>query len=254
MNFSHVFISRPRPQAEELAAMLKPLGFSPVVQPAFRYRPLDARASQPEIYADMKRAGAGALLIFTSPRSVTHGLPQLPSNLLWSARTAAIGPATARALGAAGVRVSLTPSRGYTSEALLETLAGEDPSSDVSEVFAFIIAAPGGRRKLAETLGDRGWQVRLLEVYRPEPEELDKPALEALKEASGMLSVWTSANSMKALSQRLPPAIWFQICQGDWLVISERLKRLARAYGPERIHLASGPGNGDLLSAIRNLA
>jgi hypothetical protein len=36
-------------------------------------------------------------------------------------------------------------------------------------------------------------------------------------------------------------------------VISERLKRLARAYGPERIHLAQGPANGNLLTAIRGL-
>ena len=90
-------------------------------------------------------------------------------------------------------------------------------------------------------------------VYKPEPAELDRQALKTLVDASGVLSVWTSANAMKALSQRLPPATWFQLCQGDWLVISERLKRLARAYGPERIHLAQGPGNGDLLSAIRGL-
>jgi hypothetical protein len=90
-------------------------------------------------------------------------------------------------------------------------------------------------------------------VYKPEPAELDKQALKALRDASGVLSAWTSANAIKALSQRLPPATWFQLCQGDWLVISQRLKLLARAYGPERIHLAQGPGNADLLSAIRGL-
>ena len=90
-------------------------------------------------------------------------------------------------------------------------------------------------------------------VYKPEPAVLDKQALKALGDASGVLCTWTSANAMKALSQRLPPATWFQLCQGDWLVISKRLKRLARAYGPERIHLASGPRNADLLSAIRRL-
>jgi len=78
--------------------------------------------------------------------------------------------------------------------------------------------------------------------------------LAALQDASGVLSIWTSGNAMKALSQRLPPATWFQLCQGDWLVISERLKRLARAYGPARIHVASGPGNADLLSSIRGLS
>ncbi len=254
MNFTHVFISRPRQQAEELAAMVEGLGLQAVIQPAFSYFPVDARASQGEVFDEMDRAGTAALLIFTSPRSVTHGLSQLPASLLWNARVAAIGPATARALSEAGVRVGVTPARGYTSEALLDALSVEDTSKVAGGPFAFIIAAAGGREKLSESLDENGWRVRLLRVYRPEPAELDKPALKELSEASGILSVWTSANAMKALSQRLPPAVWFQLCQGDWLVISERLRRLARAYGPERIHLATGPGNADLLSAVRNLA
>jgi hypothetical protein len=58
---------------------------------------------------------------------------------------------------------------------------------------------------------------------------------------------------MKFLSQRLPPAVWFRLCQGEWLVISNRLKRLARAFGPNEIHLSPGPGNSDLFTAIRGL-
>ena len=98
-----------------------------------------------------------------------------------------------------------------------------------------------------------GWQRRVIMVYRSEPVPLDRQAIARLGDADGILSVWTSANAMKALSQRLPPASWFRVCQGDWLVISNRLKRLARAYGPDQIHLATGPGNHALFTAIRNL-
>jgi len=253
MKFTHVFISRPRKEAEELAEMLVPLGLQPVAQPAFNFFSLDARSSQNEIINEMSLAGPDSLLIFTSPRSVAHGLSQLPDNILYQARVAAIGPATAKALGDSGIRVNVTPPRGYTSEALLEFIADESSMSTAVQPFAFIIAAPGGRQKLLEGLKARNWRARLVMVYKPEPAELDRQALKTLVDASGVLSIWTSANAMKALSQRLPPAIWFQLCQGDWLVISERLKRLARAYGPERIHLAQGPGNGDLISAIRGL-
>jgi uroporphyrinogen-III synthase len=253
MNFTHVFISRPRKEAQELAAMLVPLGLEAVVQPAFSFFSLDARASQPEIFDEMDMAGPDGLLVFTSPRSVAHGLSQLPDNVLFQARVAAIGPATAKALGNAGIRVNVTPRKGYTSEALLEFIADENSVSTAVRPFAFIIAAPGGRQKLFEGLKARNWRARVVMVYKPEPAELDKQMLNSLLDASGVLSVWTSANAMKALSQRLPPASWFQLCQGDWLVISERLKRLARAYGPEHIHLAPGPGNADLISAIRNL-
>jgi len=253
MKFSHVLISRPRRESIELAAMLEPLGLQSVIQPAFSFLPQDARSLQPEVFAELEMAGSDSLLVFTSPRSVTHGIPQLPEGLLFRARVAAIGPATARALAEVGVRVNVVPARGFTSEDLLESLSGQVAGSSSAPPFAFIMAAPGGRQKLLEGLTKSGWQSRLVEVYKPEPSDLDKAALAALQDASGILCIWTSGNAMKALSQRLPPATWFQLCQGDWLVISERLKRLARAYGPARIHLASGPGNADLLSSIRGL-
>ena len=154
-------------------------------------------------------------------------------------------------LQAAGVRVSLRAAQGYTSEALLETLAAE-PAPDAGSL-AFIVAAPGGRTALADALAAQGRAVHTLMVYRAEPAAIDRTALGRLDRAEGILSVWTSANAMNALSQRLPPATWFRICQGDWLVISDRLHRLARAYGPPRIHLAGGPGNDAIVTAVRAL-
>lgn len=253
MNFTHVFISRPLREAEELAEMLSPLGLHTIVQPAFNYYPVEIERAQPDVFAEMSLAGPDTLVVFTSPRAVAHGLSQLPESLRFHSRIAAIGPATARALSEAGVRVSLVPKQGYTSEALLETLSGEETRLPRGQSLAFIIAAPGGRQTLFENLERQGWQARMVMVYQSEPAELDKTELDKLQEASGVLSVWTSANTMQALSQRLQPAIWFQLTQGHWLVISERLKRLARAYGPKTIHVATGPGNQDLFSAIRNL-
>ena len=254
MNFSHVFITRPRLESQELAASLTTLGLQCVVQPAFNYVPLPARDLQAETFGLMDRAEGDALVIFTSPRAVTHGIPQLPDGLLFRNRVAAIGPATAAALAAAGVRVGITPREGYTSEALLDTLSGEATAAPAASRQVFIIAAPGGRRRLYEGLETLGWQAYMVMVYKSEPAELDKPELEKLMGASGILAVWTSANAMNALSRRLPPALWFRICQGDWLVISDRLQRLARAYGPIRIHQSQGPGNRDLLAAIRALS
>lgn len=253
MAITHIFISRPRKESEELAALLAPLGLETIVQPAFNYFPLDIRLSQPKKSELMESADTDSLVIFTSPRSVAHGIAQLPHKLLFQTRVAAIGPATAKALADAGIRVSITPPTGYTSEALLEILQQEHPVRLADASQAFIIAAPGGRKKLLESLSRQGWKTSLIKVYKSEPAILDKKALSTLKNASGVLTVWTSANAMKELSHRLPPATWFQLCQGDWLVISDRLKRLARAYGPERVHSCSGPGNQDILNAIRGL-
>jgi uroporphyrinogen-III synthase len=251
VGFSHALITRPRPQGDELAALLAPLGIECVVQPAFEYVPVDAAAGQPDACAALRSVGPRDLVLFTSPRAVSYGLPQIPVTSLGRARVGAIGPATARALQAAGVRVSLRAADGYTSEALLESLAGEPPPSAGSA--AFIVAAPGGRTALAETLEAQGRAVHTLMVYRAEPAAIDRAALGRLERANGILSVWTSANAMNALSQRLPPASWFRVCLGDWLVISDRLRRLARAYGPPRIHLAGGPGNDAIVNAVRAL-
>lgn len=253
VKFSHVFISRPRREADELAAMLAPLGLQTVVQPAFDYVALDAQQENPEACAALESATARDLVVFTSPRAVAHGLAQLPREVLLRLRVAAIGPATASALSAAGIRVGISSKDGFTSEDLLASLAAEAVSTPGRRDRAFVLAAPGGRQALVEGLARQGWRAETLMVYRSEPVALDRAALALLDEAESILSVWTSGNAVKALSQRLPPATWFRLCQGDWLVISERLRRLARAYGPPHIHLASGPGNGAILAAIRSL-
>lgn len=247
MKFSHVFISRPRPEAGELAGMLAPLGLHTIVQPAFEYAALDARANDPAGYARLEAAATGDLVVFTSPRAVAHGLAQIPRALLLRLRVAAIGPASGAALAAAGIPVAVPAGAGYTSEALLATLAAETPGR------AFVVAAPGGREALVDGLSAAGWQVGVLMVYRAVPAPLDRAALAGLEAASCVLSIWTSGNALHDLSRRLPPAAWLKLCQGEWLVISERLRRLARAWGPGRIHLAEGPGNNALLAAVRGL-
>ena len=236
-----------------MAGMLQPLGLAAVIQPAFTYLRQDSQLAEPEVYEALKASKPADLLLFTSPRSVQHGLPQIPPVVLREARIAAIGPATAQALSDAGIRVSVTPNSGFTSEDLLATLKAERPAGQSKAAGAFIIAAPGGRAKLSEGLQQLGWSVRTVHVYKSEPEALDKQSLAELENATGILSVWTSGNAIKALSHRLPPAVWFRLCQGEWLVISERLRRLARAYRPSAIHLAPGPGNTSILTAIRSL-
>lgn len=245
--FSLVFISRPLPEARELAALLEPLGLAAIVQPAFEYLPVPLRDNDPGTRERLESAGPADLLVFTSPRAVEHGLSQVPRALLSRPRIAAIGPSTGAALAAAGLPPTITAHDGYTSEALLEALANETAAR------AFILAAPGGREALFQGLTDLGWDARTLMVYRSEPATLDPAVPQQLTEASHVLSVWTSGNAMKSLAQRLPPAAWYRLCRGEWLVISERLRRLARAYGPSRIHLASGPGNRAILAAVRGL-
>lgn len=255
--FSQVLITRPQAEAERLAAMLTPLGIDSIVQPAqtFAGREMDA-----ELHAELERLEQSCLLIFTSTRSVDFGLPQIPATVLRKARIAAVGPATAKSLAAAGRRVDVAPDEGYTSEALLEALENDPwvadsfrPASGESRPLALIMCAPGGREKLLSSLTDSGWDARAVWVYDRLAAEISPEAVESICNAERLLSVWTSGQAMDALSQRLPPAAWYAVCRGDWLVMSRRLQRLARAFGPSAVHLSGGPGNADLAAAIRTL-
>jgi uroporphyrinogen-III synthase len=248
VSFSHVLITRPQADAERLAGLLTSMGIDSIVQPAQEFLPRTLGASE---LRDIERLGAPLTLIFTSPRSVEFGLPQLPHVLVEKARIAAIGPATARALAAAGKRVDVQPDSGYTSESLLETMAGQASPEGQT---ALVLSAPGGREALVEGLSQAGWIVRPLWVYERRAAEIESHSVEAIAEAERLLTVFTSAEAMNSLSRRLPTPAWFAICSGDWLVISERLKRLARAFGPPAIHIASGPQNTDLANTIRSLS
>lgn len=245
-NFTHVFISRPLEDAERLSQMLSPLGVETIVQPAQEFSSRTLGDEDERFLCTLKEP---ALLIFTSPRSVVFGLPQLPPPVLDRATIAAIGPATARELAAAGRPPQIEPEQGFTSEALLEALHERGEAGGQ----ALLICAPGGRTKLTEELRKAGWKVRPLNVYRRKSAEIRAEAVAGIERAGRLLSVWTSAEAMNSLSQRLPPSAWYALCRGDWLVISDRLKRLARAFGPPRVYVSAGPGNADLVNSIRTL-
>ena len=68
MRFSHVFLTRPRSESGDLAAMLAPLGMQAVVQPAFDFLQRVAAASQPAVMAALESGELAPLLIFTSRR------------------------------------------------------------------------------------------------------------------------------------------------------------------------------------------
>ena len=245
--FSHVLITRPRVESDRLASRLAAMNIESIVQPAQEFESL---ALSTEALEELGDLNSPVLLIFTSPRSVDYGLGQIPRSLLFDARIAAIGPATARALAAAGKPTALQSGDGYTSEALIKLLAGQ---AEKPAGTALVVCAPGGRQMLMERLPETGWQPRAIHVYERKAAALSEDSVKAITNASKLLTVFTSGEAMNTLSQRLPPAAWYAICRGEWLVISERLQRLARAFGPSAIHLSGGPGNAELATAIRSV-
>ena len=234
MLYSHVLITRPGPQATDLADAVSRMGMVPLQARVFQFMPgfpgLDFNLAW--------KRGDRQLAIFSSTRAVEFGLRHLPAGFLEDTEIAAIGPATADALEAAGYTVSIIPENGYNSEALLG-----HPALCENAGTAIIFAAPGGRQALFEGLQELGWHVSFAHVYRAVPLEAGEDIERAIAESSSLLSVWTSANALKQLFSSLGETARDKVSQGDFLVTSERLAEIAGDYSQARVYVTDGPGN-----------
>ena len=112
MRFTHVVITRPEPEASELAGLCRDAGFEPIVLPALTFEPAPDAGPWPPPGGDGQ---ARRLAVFTSPRAVRFGLPGVEPAGLQGWELAAIGEATARALERAGLAVDIRPADGYRS-------------------------------------------------------------------------------------------------------------------------------------------
>jgi uroporphyrinogen-III synthase len=111
--------------------------------------------------------------VFVSRNAVECGLDAVRGT---GARLAAVGPATAAAIEAAGGRVAIRPAGGSDSEHLLAAPALED----VAGSTIVIVRGNGGRELLADTLRARGAAVHYLPVYRRELNVLPTDRIDAV--------------------------------------------------------------------------
>jgi uroporphyrinogen-III synthase len=156
-------------------------------------------------------------LIFTSANAVSHALA-LRADLLArsSARIAAVGAATARALAMAGHAADLVPASDYRSESLLHDPALAAPAGQ----RVVIVRGVGGRTLLGDSLRQRGAQVDYAEVYQRQcpvtpsevvAERLGQPAPDAL--------VFTSPEALANLFVLVPPGPLRQALRAAQVVV-----------------------------------
>ena len=175
-----VVVTRARAQASSLAMRLRELGARVVEAPAIRIEPL--QATLPDL-------AAFDLLCVTSPNGARR-LLEIASDAraLAGPRIAAIGPGTADALRAGGIRADIVPPRAV-AESLIEALA------DLDVRRALIARAERARDVLPDALRVRGAEVEVLPLYRTVPEPLADAAREAARGADYV--TFTSASSVR---------------------------------------------------------
>lgn len=179
-----IAVTRARAQASALAARLSALGAEVVEAPAIKIEPLNPKL--PDL------AGYD-LLCLTSPNGVEQLFAALAdARDLAGITIAAIGPGTASALLAHGIKADVVPDRSV-AEALVEALV------DVPIERALIARAEAARDVLSDALAERGAAVDVLALYRTVAEPLDDEARVAALGAH--YATFTSASSARFFHQ-----------------------------------------------------
>lgn len=155
-----VLVTRPAGQAVALGAGLRAAGFTPLYLPTLAIECTDTASA----CAALRAALPCDLAIFISANAVRHALPVIAAaaGLPTGCQVAAVGPASARALEAAGFSNVLMPATRFDSEGLLAL----PQMQHVAGRRVVIFRGEGGRTLLADTLAARGADVRAVACYR----------------------------------------------------------------------------------------
>lgn len=151
-----ILVTRTRQQASELAERLESLGASVILIPTIEIVP-------PESYAALDAALATlnnySWLLFTSANAV-EAFHRRWDRSSPPPRIAAIGPATARAVEALGLKADLVPER-YVAESLASELS---PYAAKSRML--LVRAAEARDVLPEMLRAAGAEITIVDGYR----------------------------------------------------------------------------------------
>jgi uroporphyrinogen III methyltransferase/synthase len=143
-------------------------------------------------------------LVFTSANGVTaffeSGLAAdgRDARALAGLRLAVIGPGTAAALAARGLRADLVPER-FVAESLLDSFPA--PAADGERVL--LARAEQARDVLPEGLSERGYEVDVLAVYRTVAAEPDPTAVERVRGGDVDALTFTSSSTVTNLCDLL---------------------------------------------------
>ena len=200
-----ILVTRPRERAASFSAILTDLGAHVIDMPAIRIESLEDYSRLDEAIADL---AAYDWVIFTSPAGVDHVFKRIAAanrdaRAFGSARIAAIGPGTAGALAASGIRADFVPTR-FTSEALATELRAREPLRGKRVLLPRADIAtevlPGGLAAL-------GARVTRVAAYRTIEEDDPAPdLLDVLRQARLDAVTFASASAVESFARKLQRA------------------------------------------------
>ena len=191
-----VLITRTRPQAGRLSAVLFERGALPVEVPAIKIEPL---ADYSELDGHLLRLGDYDWTILSSENNVQIVFDRLnemglDSRAFHGTRVVALGPATARALSDRGIAADLVPRR-YVSEGVIEAMS----EVGISGATVFLPRSSAGREVLVQGLTELGATVTQVPAYRPVPAEESRGLVRSALEEGVDAVTFTSSSTVRSL-------------------------------------------------------
>ncbi len=246
-----VLVTRPQPQADDLANAIRAQGGFALAVPLLDIRPTPESQS---LRDSLQQLDQYQKIIAISMPAVEHGLnsienwwPQLPVGIDWYA----IGEATANALQQHGITANYQFG-GFDSEALLELADFQQ----ISGQRILIIKGKNGRDKLQTTLTERGATVENLVVYErvcPDypagylPQQLSDHRIHVIVATSSQIVI-----NLQSLLNHHPDAD--NLKQLTLIVPSQRVAEDARACGFNHIAISEGAGTPAVLDTLARLS
>ncbi len=241
-----VLVTRPEHQALPLCLMLEGHG---ATTHRFATTQVLPRTDPERLRASLRSIGDYDLIVFISPNAVRFGAALLATDRLPD--LAAVGPATARALGDLGHRVAILATESADSEGLLAHPRLRDPRGR----RILLVKGAGGRDVLAAELTRRGAVVESADVYERRAATPSARELAELEQgfAAGRIQVIT-ATSLEIGANYLDlatPALRMAADRALWVVASERIGAGLKARGLDAPLLtAASAQDRDLLAAL----
>jgi uroporphyrinogen III methyltransferase/synthase len=202
-----VLVTRAREQAGGTADLLRELGADPWVVPTIELRP----PTDPEPLARalrVLRSGGYDWVAFTSANGVERTWEALlaggaDARAFGGARVAAIGPATARALEACGLRADVV-SVEFRGEGLAASIL-EAVGASAAPLRVLLARAAKARDVLPEALRAAGHRVDVVAAYETHPASADALAVVAAELEQGRVDavLFTSSSTVENLSDGL---------------------------------------------------
>ncbi len=191
-----VVVTRSADKADTLTQPLAALGAEVIEMPATRVELLDTGP----VLDVLRNLSRYQWLVFTSQNAVSFfwqllGQAGRDASAIAGLRVAAVGPATASALRALGVEVTVTPRR-FVAEGLLDALRARD---DVQGSRVLYLVARGAREVLPVGLRELGASVDVTPLYRSVPDVQGAAALrERLRRGEVDLVTFTAGSTVRA--------------------------------------------------------